>query len=269
MRLNKIEAYSRYLEIVERYGQKGTISNDYIQREAESLIVQGCLFEYCGETNAFILVRKDACFRVYYYLNDFDETCDFKGEDFVVEILYRGEAFYPQREVDYLEQCGFLKNLIRDQYSAMYKDLRIDKIVPGVVIDTAKTLDEVEKACLLFNGVFDKYSGDYLSENEYKYLLDGNNILVAKDLSERFLGALHQTVDNRVAWISHVAVCPEARGMGVGKALMGAFIEGKHVDDKSRYMLWVQHQNEPAVRMYQQAGFKYIGKSTLSMVKLK
>ena len=49
MKLNKVDRYQRYLDIVGQYAQKGCISNDYIQREAERLIEQGDLFESCGE----------------------------------------------------------------------------------------------------------------------------------------------------------------------------------------------------------------------------
>ena len=84
---------------------------------------------------------------------------------------------------------------------------------------------------------------------------------------EKALFFVHQTIEKGVAWISHVAVTEQARGKGVGKALMEAFIERNHADEKSRYMLWVQRQNVPAVNMYQQKGFKYINKSTISLIK--
>ena len=270
MKLDKVETYSRYIEIVEMYGQKGCITNDYLQREAESLIVEGKLFECCNEKNAFLFVQKDTCKRLYYYLNDFSATVVFEDDDFVVEILYRGEAFYPKDEVAYLEKCGFRINLIRDQYVGMYKDLHTGTVVENLKIDEAQTIEEVKQACELFNASFDHFSGDYISEEEYGNLLDGKNILIAKDIvTNSFLGALHLTVENKVAWISHVAVLPEARGRHVGLGLAEAFIQRNHVDDKSRYMLWVQHQNTAAVNMYQKLGFKYIGKSTLSMIKNK
>ena len=270
MNLSKVETYSRYLEIVEKYGQKGCVTNDYIQREAEGLVAEGKLYESCQGANAFLFVKKDTCYRVYYYLNDFDEIADFAGEDFVVEILYRGEAFYPTEVVEYLKRCGFVVNLVRDQYSGMYKDLDITDFVGNLKIEDAQCIEEVQKACDLFNSSFDYFSGDYIAESEYQSLLDGKNILVAKDIATNtFLGALHQTIENRVAWISHVAVLPEARGQHVGLGLAEDFIQRNHVDDKSRYMLWVQQQNTAAVNMYQRLGFKYIGKSTLSMIKTK
>lgn len=270
MKLKKIEAYSRYLETVEKYGQKGCITNDYLQREAESLIAGGKLFESCYEKNAFLFVQKDTCLRAYYYLNDLNETASFDSDNFVVEILYRGESFYPQEVVTYLEKCGFRTNLVRDQYSGMYKDLQLGTFVGNLRIDEAKSIEEIQKACELFNESFDHFSGGYILESEYPSLLEGKNILIARDdAGNSFLGALHQCIENRVSWISHVAVLPEARGCHVGLGLVEAFVRYNHVDDKTRYMLWVQHQNTTAVNMYQKLGFKYIGKSTLSMIKTK
>lgn len=269
MKLKRIKTYNRYLEIVENYSAKDTVSNDYIQREAESLIMNGCLFESCSGSNAFLLVRKDTCYRVYYYLNDFSEIVNFDGEDLVVEILYRGEAFYPHKEEQYLQKCGFETNLVRDQYAGIYKDLQIDICIDEIKVKEAITLDEVKEARSLFNTSFDKFSGDYIANEECQTLFDNKNILIAKNSNGEFLGALHQTKEKRAAWISHVVVKPENRGKGIGKALMNTFIERNHVDDKSRYMLWVQQQNKPAVTMYQNAGFIYTGKSTLSMIKSK
>ena len=49
MMLKKVESFSRYQEIVNLYGQRGCTSNDYIQREADNLIVHDSLYEYSGE----------------------------------------------------------------------------------------------------------------------------------------------------------------------------------------------------------------------------
>ena len=270
MKASKIKSYSRYLEILEQYGQKDCATNDYIQREADNLIHQGLLYEICGKYNAFLLVQKHTCFRVYYYLNDHDEEMVLDDGDYVIEILYRGEATFPRDEIEYFGKNGFRPNLKRDQYSGVYKDLKIGKLIsPGIVIDYADSLQEVEDACMLFNSSFDNYSGDFISDKEFEALLENKQIIIAKNSKGGFLGALHQTIENRVAWISHVAVISEARGMGVGTGLMESFVQNNHVDDKTRYMLWVQRNNEPAVRMYQNAGFKFTGKTTFSMIKTK
>ncbi len=257
-----------YTAIVEKYNQKGCFSNDYIQQEAADLIIHNALFAECYEKNAFLFVKKEAGMRMYYYLNDLQEKADFSElSDIVIEILFRKDI--PLQEVDYFLSCGFKQNLIRDQYCGVYKDMAMNvKFIGGVVIEPAKSLTAVKTACELFNSSFDKLSGDYIPEQAYSYLLQNGNIICAWDSSKQhFLGALHQIKEKNVNWISHVAVCPHARGKGVGKALVDAFVEWNKDGDKTRYMLWVQRQNEPAVRMYVKKGLKYLNKSTISLIK--
>lgn len=271
MTLKKIEAFSRYQEIVERYGQKGCASNDYIQMEAADIIIHDNLYEFCGDKNAFLLVKKDGFWRVYYYLNDFGEAFSLDNEVLETEILFRGNLGEPTDEVAYLERCGFKRHLVRDQYAGMYKDLKPAIKSDEIIVQSAHTLVGVQAAFELFNQSFDKYSGDYVSPALYEGLLANGSVLLAWRKNEgeaQFLGALHQTIESNVAWISHVAVKEAARGHHVGQALLDAFVERNMVSEKSRYMLWVQHQNEAAVRMYEKKGFKYVGKSSLSMIKL-
>ena len=119
----------------------------------------------------------------------------------------------------------------------------------------------------MFNDSFDHLSGDYISDDNYNDLLLNKQIIVAKDDNGVLLGALHQTLDKGVAWISHVAVIPEARGKHVGQALLDEFIEKNYTTEKQRYMFWVQQQNTVAVNMYEKKGFKYLNKSTISLIK--
>ena len=269
MRVEKLSDIKQYQSIVERYRLSGCLSNDYLQARAEGLIADGRLFVDCHEHNAYLLEDKGNCYRMYYYLNDLTtlDAVDVSDKPVVVEILYRGGDHFPVAERDYLLALGFEENLIRDQYAAVYKDLTTGENTCAVVVRLACDLGEVTWACDLFNITFDPYSGDYIPEDEYPQLLDNGQILIAVDHQGVKLGALHQSVERNVAWISHVAVVAEARGKHVGQALADAFVERNHTSDKSRYMLWVQQQNEPAVSMYRKKGFKYLKKSTLSLIK--
>ena len=89
MKPTKINTLTRYQEIVDRYGITGCKSNDYIQREVADLINHNALFEYCGKQNAFLLVKKDGFWRVYFYLNNLEEILTLDGEEMVTEILFR------------------------------------------------------------------------------------------------------------------------------------------------------------------------------------
>ena len=262
---------SEYQAIVEKYGQKGVRSNDYIQKDASDLIARETLYADCYDKNAFLFVKKDVGMRVYYYLNDLAELADFSQySDLVTEILFRREL--PQIEIEYFINCGFRVNLVRDQYAGMYKDLVYNcTLVPGVITELANNIDQVKTACELFNDSFDALSGDFIPESAYEGLLLSNSILIAWDIKKKTIyGALHQVKEGSVNVIGHVAVIKEARGRGVGKALIDTFVEwnkNNENTEKTRYQLWVQRQNEAAVKMYQNKGFKYINKSTISLIK--
>lgn len=269
--MKQVANISEYQAIVEKYGQKGVRSNDYIQKEAADLIAREMLYADCYEKNAFLYVKKDVGMRVYYYINDLEELADFSQfNDLVTEILFRGES--PQIEIEYFTKCGFCVNLVRDQYAGMYKDLALNvALVTSVVVEHADSIEQVRFACELFNASFDALSGDFIPESAYEDLLRSNSILIAWDIEKKTIyGALHQVKEGQVNVIGHIAVVQEARGHGVGKALVDTFVEWNKNNDnteKTRYQLWVQRQNEAAVKMYQNKGFKYINKSTISLIK--
>ena len=269
--MKKLTNVSEYKEIVERYGKKGVLSNDFLAHTASNLIDNEALYAICNKSNAFLFVKKEVGMRMYYYINDLKEDVDLSSHrDIVVEILFRNEL--PQVELGYLSKNGFQLNLVRDQYAGIYRDLAMNvHLVPRVRLETAQSLQDIEKACELFNESFDRLSGDYIPENQYDTLLREERILIARDtVNSEFLGALHQEKEGAVNVIGHLAVLPKAQGHGVGKALLDAFVErNKNLEnpDKTRYQLWVQQRNKPAVEMYRNKGFKFTNKSTISLIK--
>lgn len=263
----KIDHYEQYIQLVERYNRKGRLTNDYLQNEAAELIIHDRLFAVCGLDNAMLLVQKDGFFRIYYYINNLEEILVLPEGEFVTEILFRGENA-PEAEVQWLEKIGFRKNLIRDQYFAKYASLTPPKLMSGLKIETATNLEDVLWAINLFNDSFDKWSGDYIPETMAGLLIQEQAVLIAKDFLGNRLGALQLETIKGVTWLNHVAVVEEVRGKGAGLALLETYIERGHEDDNSRYMLWVQRQNTPAITMYQKKGFTYMNKSTLSMIRI-
>lgn len=269
--MKKVGSFIQYKDIVDKYCKKGVLSNNYNQNEAADLIIHDALFVDQYTSNVFFYVKKYVGKRLYYYINDLKEDADFNAyDDLVIEILFRNKAL-PLEEIDYFLKKGFRINVVRDQYSGVYKNLeRAVCPVPEIKIETAQSVSDVEKACLLFNSSFDALSGDYIPENKdvYEYLRVYQHILIAYNSENmQFLGALHQDRHNSVSFISHIAVEPSARGKGVGKALLDAFIERNHKSEDTRYMLWVQQQNEAAVKMYRNKGFQFVNKSTISLIK--
>ena len=267
MKPQKIETYEQYFQSIERYNRKGRFTNDYLQNEAADLIIHDRLFIISGQENVLLLVKKDGFFRVYYYINNIEEVLELPENELMTEILFRGEDA-PEAEVQWLERMGFRKNLVRDQYFAKYSSLTQPILIEGLKIGIATTEGDALWAIRLFNVSFDKWSGDFIPEDSARLLIQENAILIAKDNDNNMLGALHFEKRQGVCWLNHVAVAPDVRGRKIGRGLTEAYIEQGHVDDNSRYMLWVQRQNLSAVAMYRNKGFVPMNKSTLSMIKL-
>lgn len=267
MNLVKIEKYEQYLQLVERYNRKGRLTNDYIQNDAADLIIHDKLYIVRGRDNALLLVQKDGFYRLYYYINNLDELLELPESELMTEILFRG-VHAPEIEVQVLENMGFRKNLVRDQYYAKYASLTLPALISGLKIEIATSKEDVVWAIKLFNASFDKWSGDYIPEAMADLLIQEQAVLMAKDVGGNRLGALQLETIKGVTWLNHVAVVEAARGKGVGLGLVEAYIERGHADANSRYMLWVQRQNEPAVSLYLKKGFTYTNKSTLSMIRL-
>lgn len=267
MKPQKIETYEQYVQLMELYNRKGRFTNDYLQNEAADLIIHDRLFAVCGWDNALLFVLKDGFYRLYYYINNIEEQLELPESELVAEILFRGENV-PEAEVKWLEGMGFKKNLVRDQYFAKYTSLTQPILIEGVKIEIGTTIEDILWVIRLFNASFDKWSGDHIPEAQAPLLIQEQAILIAKDQDGNCLGALHFEKRQGGCWLNHVAVVPEARGKKIGRGLVEAYIEQGHVDDNSRYMLWVQRQNVRAVAMYRNKGFAPMNKSTLSMIKL-
>ncbi len=265
--MKQIRNIGEYYSIVENYKQKGCLSNDYIQNEAADLIIHDKLFAECYEKNAFLFVMQNYGTRVFYYINDISEQADFSQyHNLDVEVLFRESI--PQQEINFLIRLGFEVNIQRDLYCGIKKDLVLHQGFTDYEIKIADNIDDVNNSISLFNTTFDALSGDYLCPKESNELLSKKQILVAKSKDGKLLGAFHFSIKNNVVWGCHLAVFPEARGHSVGAQLLYSLIKETSIDDNTRYMWWVQHQNEAAIRLYQKTGLKYINKSTISLIKL-
>lgn len=264
MRIQKINNIGEYSYLISRFLSKGTVSNNYmLPNEVADLINSGSLSECHNESNCFFLVEKaGGVIRVYYLLNDLSKPVTIEyGKGLVAEILFRGNAGEPTKEINYLVNCGFKINLQRDQYTAPIHQYNESEPV------FAKTEDVVKKAIGMFNAMFDRFSGDYIDPEQATSLYKTKSLLCAHDRQGLLQGALHISITGRNAWVSHLAVDKHCRGIGVATKLMEMFITYAANHECKRLMLWVQHQNKAALALYLKYGFNYANKSAISLIK--
>ena len=264
----KVTDSSEALRLIENFKTKSTLSNCYLMGQGlERIVLKEHLWYVVNSRNAFFLEDKGNCFRIHYMIND--ENIDFPlvtDKPLMIEILFRGKDGEPEQVIRYWENQGFKRNLVRQNLTARYVDLNLSPSDEKFDIHIAETEEEGKFAKLLFNDFFDPFSGDYIDSEDVEVLLRERHILIAYN-NGNACGALHFYNVGICAWIGHVAVKPDARGQGLGRALVKTYISLNHVDGKSRYALWVQSQNQAAIAMYERFGFKSVDKSSLSMIK--
>lgn len=265
MKPQKICKPSTYFDIVESFTNNETLSNNYmLPPEVSELINDGRLFYCCDDNNCYFLVKKEAgVTRLYYLLNNQSATFNIDIEDaLVTEILFRGNASEPTKEITFLENSGFKLNLRRDQFSGTLPTTAPD-IEPVFAISEKEAIECIS----LFNSTFDKYSGDYIPRNYAGSLIKNKALLCVYDGSHNLQGALHTNIIGKNAWVAHLVVDSKYRGIGISCKLMNMFVTNALNLNCKRAMLWVQHNNEPAVSLYHKYGLSYANKSTISLIK--
>ncbi|MBK7525392.1 MAG: GNAT family N-acetyltransferase [Saprospiraceae bacterium] len=256
--------------ILEQFFRQGTHTNNYIlAREYENVINERLLYKFISQDNAFLLLNKGNCYRVYYFIND---TACYEIPDtdkvMVLEILYRGKSGFPDEMVKFWVNNNFKEHLLRDCYFLKPDQIIKEKTImdPQVKIKLADTVEESEFARHLINKYLDPYTGDPLSlETLEEYRKSG--YLFCAYFGDKMSGILQGEFKNNVWWLGHLVVDENFRGYKIGNVLTEAYIQKGLEMSCNLLQLWVIHNNEPAVNLYKKFGFSYFNRSTISLIQ--
>jgi GNAT superfamily N-acetyltransferase len=259
------------LEVLwQKHFVKNTITNNYLLPNAyKELITTKKLSFIQGRNNIYLLVEKNGFYRLFYFINNFNEILNLDADKPVVmEILYRGESRKPNDIFNFWKKSGFKQHLTRDNLVASYKQLSVpDEKFAGIKWKFVSTEPEIAFTKELLDNSLDKYTGDELSLEEVSGFADKKNIICVY-WENKLAGALQFEIKNNVIWLGHIAVSHEFRGKGIAKELVKVFIDINKVTTSTRYQLWVIQDNLSAVRLYNKFGFIYGNKSSASMLKM-
>lgn len=267
--INIIENIVEVEYILEHYFRHGTQTNNYILvKDYENAINERLLFKFISNDNAFLLLDKGNCYRVYYFINDLtlNEIPD-TDKVMVLELLYRGKSSFPDEMVKYWTKNNFKEHLIRDCYFLKPSQIVDMKTTmdPQVQVKLAHTLDESEYAHHLISKYLDPYTGDLLSlEKLEEYRKSG--YLFCAYFGDKMCGILQGELRNNVWWLGHIVVDENYRGYKIGNALTEAYVQKGIEISCNMFQLWVIQDNEPAVNLYKKFGFLYFNRSTISLI---
>jgi ribosomal protein S18 acetylase RimI-like enzyme len=82
--------------------------------------------------------------------------------------------------------------------------------------------------------------------------------LVFGQLISSVLSSSNETTKSNSIELTYIGVASDYRGKGLGKKLLSAFIETSHSNGYHLVVLSVEKENETAIALYKQAGFKII-----------
>lgn len=97
------------------------------------------------------------------------------------------------------------------------------------------------------------------SEKGFEEGLEASAIFLAAEEEHRVVGYIGMYVSVPEGEITNVAVTPEKRGKGTGKALVDAVKQWAHDHGVTSIVLEVRVSNAAAIRVYEQAGFAKLG----------
>lgn len=263
----RIETLKEIEDLILSYKSKNTFSNNYLLPESyHQFISDGKMYYIEKNNNLVFFVDKKSHYQLYYHINNLCDYFNFNEEKPVcMEILYRGEANLPVEMINYWENCGFKKHLIRDSYAVSYNEFSSQEYKSETDVCYAKSKDEVLFTQQIIENSFDKYTGDILDLDEVTRYVNNNKVLCAYT-ENTICGVLQFDIVNKVVWLGHLAVHSDFRGKKIGRELVRRYIEDNRTNDKTRYQLWVLNDNPEAKRLYESFGFKYVNKSTISML---
>ncbi|HEX7815804.1 N-acetyltransferase [Dyella sp.] len=122
-------------------------------------------------------------------------------------------------------------------------------------------LSDLDDLVALEDATFDS---DRLSRAQYRRHLDSDSalVLVASANHRRFLGTavVFFRKGTQVARLYSIASKPEARGKGVGSALIEAAEDAARARHCHALRLEVRTDNDNAIRLYQRLGYREIGR---------
>ena len=121
-------------------------------------------------------------------------------------------------------------------------------------------MSDLDDLVALEQGAFD---GDHLSRAQYRRHLDSDSaqILLASAGHHTFFGSLVLLFRKRttIARVYSLATRPEARGQGVGAALLEAAVDAARRRHCRALRLEVRTDNAAAIKLYERLGYQRIG----------
>lgn len=266
-----IKSSGQFGELVRAFKKehKGSVQSNcfFLPAEVEEMTEKKKLYFKQTSEGLYFLVREEECGRLYYYMDQAGTPSIEPSELFIgkgaviLDYVFRGE------EGEALRKGGYTKWL--EKGFKPYKKYRRMECMKGgfhppkdyVESEKSFQVEKVEKkeyreVTSLWKKSLDVYSTFILEEREFEESCKKGEIISMKLPNGKIFAATMAIKRGKTAFLQHLAVEPELRGNGMGKAMFCAVVDFAFDEYKvEKANFWVDEANSRAIGMYVKSGF--------------
>ncbi|WP_304508231.1 GNAT family N-acetyltransferase [Anaerotignum sp.] len=256
-----IDGQAFWQEIINRIS-KGERTNFFFSEEEALFFVGNKKISRVDFTGGvYFFIEEESFYRLYYFLEKgkIPEVLPEYGKPMILEeVLLAAKERVPSE--DSWQRIGFKPYLQRKRMYLASKNITFEE--RKVTFASEEMLEEIFQ---LMQDSFEPYSSALPTKEELLLDIQKQNVLIScKD--QKLLGFLHFGDIKQGSMLWHIAVMPQARGLGIGEGLVKDWFTAQR-DIAKKFLLWVRTDNPPALQMYEKLGFLPDGRVAPVMIK--
>lgn len=266
-----IESSAKFAELVKEFKRKhkGSVQSNcfFLPSEVEEMTEKKKLYGKKTDEGLYFLVREEECGRLYYYI-DKEQTPSIDPDEFfigkgavILDYVFRGE------EEAALQKSGYEK-WVEKGFRPYKKYRRMECMKGGFhppqdYIESERsfkvekvTKEDYHEVTDLWKKSLDVYSTFILEEREFEESCRKGEIISMRFSDGKIFAATMAIKKGKTAFLQHLAVEPDLRGKGIGKAMFCAVVDfafDEYEVEKENF--WVDQANFRAIGMYEKSGF--------------
>lgn len=240
---------------------KGHSTNFFLQKEEILELYENNKITYMEFDNGiYIFIEKNDFYQLFFLIEKRTLPIllpKFEQPVILEDVILSSKEHIPS-EKDW-KSVGFLPYLIRQRMYIPAKNILTKE--RNITFATKDMFDEIS---LLMNTSFEPYSAALPTNEELLQDILNKKILVSIE-SQKLIGFLRFEDVKQNCMLCHIAITPEARGIGLGNELINDWFFIKK--DVKKFLLWVRTDNTAALKLYEKNGFLLDGRITSIMIK--
>ncbi len=255
-----IDGQAFWQEIAKRLSARQRTNFFFSEEEVFSLVQKEKISRWDFNGGVYFFLKEEKFYKLYYFLDKekSPEVLPTLTEPIILEeVLLASKERIPSQ--DSWEKAGLKPYLERKR---MY--LSAKNIIPEERSIAFASENMLEDIFHLMNESFEPFSSALPTKEKLLRDILNQKVLVSLQ-NQKLLGFLHFGEMKQDSMLWHIAVIPQARGLGVGEGLVQDWFFAQK--DVKKFLLWVRTDNPPALRMYEKFGFLPDGRVAPVMIK--